>query len=64
MHLQVTDINELISANLRQISITAPKCGVDVQTFTYNTIDPLGEPATATEAVMVPTVCRCGSYDS
>lgn len=35
--------------------IPAPKCGIDVHQLRYNTVDPVGQPTTASGALMIPT---------
>jgi poly(3-hydroxybutyrate) depolymerase len=35
--------------------ISAPKCGIDVHQLRYNTVDALGQPTTASGALMIPT---------
>jgi predicted esterase len=35
--------------------IAAPKCGVDVHQLSYNTVDPVEQPTTASGALMIPT---------
>ena len=35
--------------------IVAPQCGVDVHQIRYNTVDPAGQPTTASGALMIPT---------
>jgi hypothetical protein len=35
----------------------APKCGIDVHRFAYNTVGAAGEKTTASAALMVPTAC-------
>jgi hypothetical protein len=35
--------------------ISSPKCGIDVHQLQYNTVDPVGQPTTASGALMIPT---------
>ena len=42
-------------ANLLLDLIVAPKCGIDVHSVQYNTVDPSGAPTTASAAMMIPT---------
>mgnify|MGYP000641946717 CR=1 FL=1 len=35
--------------------VTAPDCGVDVHQLQYNTVDAIGQPTTASGAMMIPT---------
>ena len=35
--------------------LAAPKCGIDVHQLEYNTVDPAGQPTTASGALMIPT---------
>lgn len=35
--------------------ITAPECGIDIHQLQYNTVDAVGQPTTASGAMMIPT---------
>jgi poly(3-hydroxybutyrate) depolymerase len=35
--------------------ISSPKCGIDAHQLQYNTVDPAGQPTTASGALMIPT---------
>ena len=35
--------------------VSAPRCGVDIHQLRYNTVDPVGQPTTASGAMMIPT---------